>query len=167
MTAITRKSIRCPVSTVVTLATADDLDGTIDNTQAYDVTGADRVIIEQVNNGTNGTAGIDCIEVSHDNGVTWTASLTVLPIAEDDATGAICLAGVLNVAGAEPTTSATFKCGPYVGQTAIRCGRKTSTITSMDTYIKTLTGGTTWITGSPTVRMYAIGLTTGAPTALA
>lgn len=165
MTAISRKSIRCPISTVVTLATADDLDGTVDNTQAYDITGAERVIVEQRNDGTPGTAGVDVIEISHDNGATWTAATDGLAISSNDGTGTVLSGGALNSAGTE--AYATFKFGPYVGQTAIRCGRKTSTITSMATYDKSLTAGTTWVTGAPSVRMYTIGQTQGAPSALA
>ena len=65
---VARRSIRAAVSKTETLATADDLDGTTDNTQAYDVTGVDRLIIVQVNNGTLGTAGIDKVEYSKDGG---------------------------------------------------------------------------------------------------
>ena len=70
--AITRKgSNRAAVTPFVTLATADDLNGTVDNTQAFDVSGYERVIIVQNNDGTAGTAGIDVVEYSKDGGVTW------------------------------------------------------------------------------------------------
>jgi len=160
MTAISRRGQFCPISNEVTLATADDLNGTNDNTQAYNITGADRVIISQISNGSAGTAGIDCIEISHDDGQTWKPDATTgLLATANDNTGTIIVDGVLNVAGVEPTTlSGVFKFGPYEGPTWIRCGRLTSTITSMTTYDHTLTGGTTWVGGAPSVFMVAIGL---------
>jgi hypothetical protein len=160
MTAINRRSLRFLRSTAATLATADDLDGTTDNTQAYDVTGCAKVLIIQVNDGTNGTAGIDIFEVSHDGGVTWAADDTVLLHSSNDTTGTILAAGALNAAGTEPATvlAGVFTAGPWDGPTAIRIGRKTTTTT-----------GTTWITGAPTVVAYVFGGKDngGAPTALA
>lgn len=157
MTAIARRGRILPVSRIFTLATADDLDGTQDNTQAMVVPGGSRVIIEQVNNGTAGTAGIDVVEISHDGGSTWAAATDVLAIDSNDSTGTILAAGALNAAGVEPTLSSTFKAGPYSGPIAIRIGRKT-----------TATTGTTWVTGSPTVRAYLVGGNTGGvPVALA
>jgi hypothetical protein len=144
-----------PVSKTVTLATADDLDGTVDNTQAFDITGAQRVIVVQVANGTAGTAGIDVIELSSDGGTTWAAADKGLAVASDDSTGTE-IDGVLNAAGVEPTGAAVFKFGPYEGPVAIRCGRKTTTTT-----------GTTWVTGAPTVLMFTVGQTVSAPVALA
>lgn len=148
MATISRRSLELLRSTAVTLATADDLDGTTDNSQAYDVTGAKKVLIMQIANGTAGTAGIDVIEVSHDGGVNWAADDTVLPVAQNDTTGTIQTAGALNAAGVEPTTvlGGTFTAGPWDGPTAIRCGRKT-----------TDTSGTTWVTGAPTVSMVVFG----------
>jgi len=151
MAAIARRSHMAPVSQTVTLATADDLDGTTDNTQAFVVTGAQRVIVAQLNSGTAGTAGIDKIEISNDGGKQWRAADKVLAVASDDATGTE-LDGILNAAGVEPAGAAIFKLGPYEGPTAIRCGRKT-----------TDTGGTTWVTGAPAVLMFTIGQTSGAP----
>ena len=107
MAAIHRRSIRAPISPSVTLATADDLDGTSDNTQAFNVTGADRVIVVQANTGTLGTAGIDVIQISHDGGASWAAADQVLALASNDATGTE-LNGVLNAAGVEPTPHAIF-----------------------------------------------------------
>jgi hypothetical protein len=107
MAAIARRSNMAPVSKTVTLATADDLDGTVDNTQAFDITGAQRVIVVQVANGTAGKG---------------------LAVASDDSTGTE-IDGVLNAAGVEPTGAAVFKFGPYEGPVAIRCGRKTTTTT--------------------------------------
>lgn len=146
MAAKTIRSRGIPISITATLATADDLDGTTDNTQAFDVTGAQRLIISQWNVGTLGTAGVDVIEKSPDRGVTWEAVTDLVPGTADDFTGNVAASGALNAAGVEPTTVATWRCGPYDGPTAIRCGRKT-----------TDTGGTTWITGAPLVTLQAIG----------
>jgi hypothetical protein len=156
MAAIERRSHRAAVSKSFTLATADDLDGTVTNTQAFDVTGVDRVIILQINNGTNGTAGIDVVEYSKDGGTTWAAATDVLAVASDDATGTVLVNGALNAAGVEPTGAAAWKCGPFEGPTAIRIGRKTTDTT-----------GTTWVTGAPTVLAFAVGGVTGDLTALA
>ena len=146
MAAKTIRSRGIPISITATLATADDLDGTTDNTQAFDVTGAQRLIISQWNVGTLGTAGIDIIETSPDNGVTWTAVTDLVPGTGDDFSGTVAAGGALNAAGVEPTTVATWRCGPYDGPTAIRCARKTTT-----------TAGTTWVTGAPLVTVQAIG----------
>lgn len=146
MAAISRRSLVCKIPAGTVLATADDLDGTTDNTQLLDVTGVMRVLIWQQNNGTDGTAGIDVIEISHDGGTTWAADDTVLAIASNDHTGTVLAAGALNAAGVEPATGALFKSGPYEGPTKMRCARKTTTTT-----------GTTWITGAPTVTAYPIG----------
>lgn len=158
MATIARRTVAAPVSRAAVLATADDLDGTTNNTQAFDVTGCLGAIIWQVNNGTAGTAGIDVIEVSHDGGVNWAADDTVLAIDSNAFTGTILAAGALNAAGVEPPAGALFKAGPWQGVTAIRCGRKTTDTT-----------GTTWVTGAPTVNMYLIGgqHSGGVPTALA
>jgi len=156
MAAIARRSIRAAVSKSVTLATADDLDGTTDNTQAYNVTGVDRLIIVQVNNGTAGTAGIDVVEYSKDGGKTWSAATDLLAVGSDDSTGTVVANGALNAAGVEPTGAAVFKCGPFEGPTAVRIGRKTTDTT-----------GTTWVTGAPTVLAFAVGGVPGDLTALA
>jgi hypothetical protein len=158
MAAIHRRSQRDAISRAFVLAAGDDLDGTTDNTQAVDVTGASRVIITQANEGTAGTAGVDVVEVSHDEGSTWAADDTVLLITANDYSGTILAAGALNAAGVEPTTFATsiFKAGPWKGRTALRIGRKTTTTT-----------GTTWVTGAPVVTAYLVGGPTGTPTALA
>ena len=141
------------------LATADDLDGTADNTQAAIVTGAQRLLSHQDNVGTLGTAGVDYIQISHDGGTNWVEPTDILAITADDVTGTVlATAGALNAAGVEPLTASTqvFKCGPYDGPTAIRVQRKTSP-----------GPGTTWITGSPAVAVVAIGLNSGALTAVA
>lgn len=150
MAAIARRSAMAPVSQIATLATADDLNGTSDGTQYFDVTGASRVIVVQTDNGTAGTAGIDIIEISHDAGISWAAADKVLAIASDDSTGTE-LSGVLNAAGVEPATkSAVFKLGPYEGPTSIRCSRGAAG------------SGTAWVTGAPTVQCFTIGQTAGA-----
>jgi hypothetical protein len=165
MTAISRRSLICPIGIPVTLATADDLDGVQDLTMSFDITGAQRVLIWQINNGTNGTAGIDCVEISHDNGTQWDADGTgalpatgLLCSADDDA-GTVLVAGALNAAGAEPTTVAVgmFKFGPFEGPTLIRIGRDTSNRGAGGV-------GVDWITGSPTVLMIPIGLPAGGGT---
>ena len=155
MVAIARRSLVCPIGIPVTAATADDLDGATD-TQYYDVTGAQRVLVWQINDGTDGTAGIDVVEVSHDGGNEWAADTTVLPIAQNDVSGTVKASGALNAAGVAPATIEVglFKCGPYEGPTLIRIGRDTSANT-----------GTDWITGAPTVLVIPIGLTPAAITA--
>jgi hypothetical protein len=163
MTAVNRRSLVCPIGIPVTLATADDLDGTADKTQWFNITGAQRVLVFQINDGTAGTAGIDVVEISHDGGSEWYAdSLTVLPSSANDISGTIQAAGALNAAGTEPTTvmGGVFKCGPYEGPTLIRIGRDTSARGVNGT-------GTDWITGAPSVKMIPIGLTAGSITAQA
>lgn len=156
MAAIARRSIMAPVSQSVSLAAADDLNGVQDNTKSFDVTGAQRIIVVQHNNGTAGTAGIDVLAISKDGGKTWAAADKVLAIGSDDSTGTE-LNGVLNAAGVEPVNYAAFKCGPYEGPTAIRVFR----------YVTDLTGSAAWVTGAPSVDMFTIGQTTGTLTALA
>jgi hypothetical protein len=150
MTAITRRSLVSVIGTPVTLATADDLNGTSDGTQEFNITGARRVIVQQLNNGTAGTAGIDVIEVSHD-GIEWAADATIMPIANNDTTGDIVVTGILNAAGVEPTLEATFKGGPYEGPTWMRCTRNVSTNAA----------SAAWVTGAPTVRLIPIGIPSG------
>lgn len=148
MAAVTRRSLESLRSTQVTLATADDLDGTSDGSQWYDITGAKKVFIIQDNSGTNGTAGIDVIEVSYDSGVTWSAPADILPVAQNDVTGTVLASnGVLNSAGTEPTRFAIWTCGPYDGPTAIRCTRNASTNSS----------SAAWVTGAPAVYAIAVG----------
>lgn len=145
MAAIARRGRILPVSRIFTLATADDLNGTSDGTQFMAVPGGSRVILEQINNGTAGTAGIDVVEISKDDGTTWAAATDVLAIDSDDSTGTVLASGALNAAGTEPTAVATFKCGPYSGPTAIRISRGAAGT------------GTAWVTGAPTVRAFLVG----------
>lgn len=163
MGAIARRSHVAPVSKLAVLAAPDDLNGVQDNTKSYDITGAQRVLVFQVDNGTAGTAGIDGISISHDGGVTWAAdATTVLLESSDDATGTLVASGLLNTAGTEPTGGtaakvAIFKCGPYEGPTAIRIFR----------YVTDRADTAAWVTGAPGVYLMTIGQTAGALTALA
>jgi hypothetical protein len=158
MAAINRRSLACPIGITAVLATADDVDGTDDGTQWFDITGLQRVVIIQVANGTSGTLGIDCIEVSKDGGVQWYADgtsaipATGLLASANDVTGTVLVAGTLNAAGVEPATfpAGLFKFGPYEGPTLIKCARATATRGSGGT-------GTDWSTGSPTVYLVPIG----------
>ncbi len=148
MAAVTRRSLEALRSTQVTLATADDLNGTQDGSQWYDVTGCKKIFIIQDNSGTAGTAGIDVIEISRDQGVTWSAAPDVLPIAQNDVTGTVLATdGVLNAAGVEPTRYALWSCGPYDGPVAIRCTR----------LVTDNANSAAWVTGAPAVYAYAIG----------
>ena len=155
MVAIARRSQRSAVSREFTLATADDLDGTSDNTEAVVANGAARALIFQINDGTDGTAGVDVIQVSYDEGSNWQDDDTLLAIDANDYSGTVVADAALNVAGTEPTLFAAFKAGPWKGPVLIRCSRKTGE------------GGTTWVTGSPTVTCVLIGQTTGVPAAAA
>lgn len=145
-------SIRTPLGELTTLATADDLDGTTDNTQTLDVTGAAGAIILQIANGTAGTAGIDVIEFSRDGGDTWAAATAAnldgghAGLQTEDGSAAATSNAALNAAGVEPTGAAVFSLGPVAGPCLLRCGRKT-----------TDTNGTTWVTGAPTVAAIRIG----------
>ena len=163
MTAVHRRSQVTPIGIAVVLATADDLDGVQDLTQSFDITGAQRVLIMQFNDGTLGTAGIDCVEISHDGGSEWyaddgTAKVGpgVLLLSADDDSGTILAGGALNAAGIEPATvrAGLFKAGPYEGPTLIRVQRDTSVRGTSGT-------GTDWVTGSPSIDLVPIGLPGG------
>ena len=145
MAAIARRSIRARINAAATLATADDLNGVSDNSQNLDVSGAQRVIVVQLNSGTAGTAGIDVIEVSRDGGQSWAVDPTLLALASDDGTGTL-VDGVLNAAGVEPSGAAIFKSGPHNGPTLMRCRRdNTQSATSA-----------AWVTGAPAVIAFKI-----------
>jgi hypothetical protein len=150
----------CAISPWVTLAAADDLDGVQDNTRSFDVTGAQRVIVNS-RIATDGTAGIDVFCVSHDGGVNWTPdSTTGLLMSADDATGTLLVAGALNAAGVEALVAggaSTYKFGPYEGPTAVRILRKTGDFGA---------GAITWVTGAPEVLMATVGLRNTAPVAV-
>lgn len=143
-------SIRAPLAAQVTLATKDDLDGTIDGSQYLDVSGDEIVVIEQRNDGTAGTAGIDVVEFSRD-GVNFLAATAAnikgghAGLLKADGTAAASAA--LNAAGVEPTTmGAMFFLGPIGGPCKIRLARLTTT-----------TSGTTWVTGAPSVVANRVG----------
>jgi len=157
MAVITRRGRILPVSRLLTLATADDLNGTVDGTQNMNVSGATRVIYFQEDSGTAGTAGIDVIEVSKDGGTNWSLDTTLMAVSPDaassnDATGDIVAGAALNAAGVEPVDGALFKGGPYEGATLVRCGRGGAGA-----------GGTAWVTGAPAVKAFIIGGPTGVP----
>jgi hypothetical protein len=146
-------SRKSPIGEYTVLATADDLDGTSDNTQTLTLTGAAGAIILAGPIGTAGTAGIDVIQFSRDGGTTWAAA-TAANIGQghpglflEDGTGAAAAGAALNAAGVEAVTGAAmiFSLGPVDGPFMIRCSRKTGE------------GGTTWVTGAPNVAALRIG----------
>lgn len=145
-------SERSPIGELTTLATADDLDGTTDDTQVLDLTGAAGAIIVQLNSGTAGTAGIDVIEFSRDGGENYKAATAANiggghdGLMAEDGTAAAAANAALNAAGVEPSGASVFSLGPIDGPVQIRCGRKT-----------TDTSGTTWVTGAPAVVALRIG----------
>jgi hypothetical protein len=145
MTAIRRRSLRGAIGASAVLATADDLDGTTDNSQVLDVSGCSAAIVFQRHDGTPGTAGIDVIEESHDGGITWAACTTAMLLAGNPHTGTILVAGAINAAGVDTVGGYVLKCGPFRGPAMLRIGRKTTTTT-----------GTTWLTGAPSVDAAAI-----------
>jgi len=157
MAAIARRSIRAAISKAATLATADDLNGTSNNTQAFNVAGGDRLVIAQIANGTAGTAGIDVVEYSKDGGLTWAAADDILAFASHDATGTVVDGGILNAAGVEPTGAALWKAGPFEGPTAVRVTRNVSVNAT----------SAAWVTGAPTVLCVLVGDVPGDLTALA
>lgn len=145
-------SIRSPLGELTTLATADDLDGTLDNSQVLDLTGAAGCLIFQIANGTAGTAGIDVIDFSRDGGSTYKAATAAnigrghAGLLLEDGSAAAAANAALNAAGVEPTGAAIFSLGPVDGPFQIRVARKT-----------TDSNGTTWVTGAPTVAAIRIG----------
>ena len=145
-------SIRTPLGELTTLATADDVDGTVDNSQVLDLTGAAGCIVIQLNTGTAGTAGIDVIEFSRDGGDNYSAATAAnignghAGLLLEDGSAAAAANAALQAAGVEPTGAAVFSLGPVDGPFQIRCGRKTTT-----------TSGTTWVNGAPAVVAIRIG----------
>jgi len=143
-------SRRNAIGASTTLATADDLDGTVDNSQVLSLKGGAGAVILQLNNGTNGTAGIDVIEYSRDGGTTYKAA-TAANIGNGHgglrtSAGTAVASAALNAAGAEPAGAAIFFLAPMDGVVQIRCARLTTT-----------TNGTTWVTGSPQVIAFRMG----------
>lgn len=139
---------RNPLEQLV-LATANDLDGTLDGTQYLDLTGAGGCIITQFQSGTEGTAGVDVVEFSRDGGKTWKAATAAnlgnrhlgLQLMSD---GSAVSNAALNAAGTE--VDLHYFLGPTAGPFLIRIGRKTSD-----------TSGTTWVSGAPKVVGIRIG----------
>lgn len=146
MAAIRRRSARNVIPAPTTLATADDVNGTVDGTQYLSVPAGGVVVIWQINDGTAGTLGIDVIEESFDGGINWRACSTLLAIASDPFTGTVLASGALNAAGVEPAAGALFKAGPFHGPVKLRCARGGSGA-----------GGTAWSTGAPTVKAFPVG----------
>lgn len=133
-------SLVCPISEDFELAEADDLDRSV-YAAGYDITGALRLIITQVDDGTSGTAGIDSVQYSFDGGYEWEDAEDLRTIdAADDSTA--IAGGVLNAAGVEPAAGlAVFKAGPFFGPTLVRVNADTD-----------------WSTGAPSVKANVIGL---------
>lgn len=144
MATINRRSMAFQIPAATTLAAADDLDGA---GTTLDVSGAARVIIAQIANGTAGTVGIDTIQVSHDGGSTWAADATLLASSASDTAGTIVANGILNAAGVEPTGAAVWKSGPHRGPTLMRCARKVADDAN----------SVAWTTGAPSVVALVIG----------
>ena len=145
-----RNSLICPFSEDFELAEADDIDRS-EGTSGVDITGASRLLIIQVADGTAGTAGIDVIEYSYDGGYEWsTADDLVALYSADDATA--LTGGALNAAGVEPTGLAVFKGGPYVGPVKVRVAPASGSSTA-------------WVTGAPSVDAIVVGLQRDALTA--
>jgi len=147
-------SKRSPFGEYTVLATADDLDGTLDNTQVLDLKGAAGALVLAGPIGTAGTAGIDVIEFSRDGGTSWKAATAAnignghAGLMAEDGSAAAAAGAALNAAGVEAITGVAmlFSLGPVDGPFLIRCGRKT-----------TDSSGTTWVTGAPNVAAIRIG----------
>ena len=146
-------SISPKIGNFVSLADADDVNGTVDNTQILDLKGARAAIIAVLNIGTAGTAGIDVIEFSRDGGTTWAAATTA-NIGQGHggvrkfSDGSAVSGAALEAAGVEPTTAALslfYMKGPF-GPMHIRCARGGSGAS-----------GTAWVTGAPQVVAARIG----------
>ena len=136
---------RSPFGEYTVLATADDLDGTSDNSQMLNLKGAAGCLILAGPIGTAGTVGIDVIQFSRDGGTTWANATATLigqghkGLEAEDGSGAAAPGAAMMVAGVEAVTGAAmlFSLGPVDGPFHIRCSRKTGE------------GGTTWVTGAP------------------
>ena len=147
MTAIVRRSVRAHIPASTELAAADDLNGVQDGSKNLDVTGAQRVVIAQIDNGAAGTAGIDTIQISHDGGESWVSDPTILALASDDNTGTLVANAALNAAGVEPASGVDiFKSGPHAGPTLMRCVR----------YVTDDAHSVAWQTGAPQVIAFPI-----------
>lgn len=134
--------------TFFTLASTNDLNGTVDGTQYLDLTGAGGCVIIAQNNGTDGTLGVDIIEFSKDGGSTWLAAtqanLGNRHLGLLNSSLAAVSGAALNSAGAE--VDAVFLLGPTKGEFKIRVARGGAGAS-----------GTAWTTGAPTVLAVRIG----------
>lgn len=139
-------SLICPFSEDFELAEAGDLDRS-EGAGGVDITGAQRLLIIQVADGTAGTVGIDAVQYSFDGGNEWQDATDLRTLyAADDSTA--ISGGVLNAAGVEPTGLAVFKAGPFQGPTKVR-----------------IVADADWVTGAPSVDAIVIGLQRDALTA--
>jgi len=146
-------SIRSPFGNTATLATADALTGTVDNSQILNLKGAAGALIAVLNLGTAGTTGIDIIEFSRDGGITW-AACTAANVGKGYAgllrlsDQTVVTSAALEAAGIEPVTVAThfFFLPAPDGPFHIRCARGGAGA-----------GGTAWTTGAPVVVATRIG----------
>ena len=136
---------RNPV-TVTELAAAGDLNGA--GTTA-DLTGAGGAVIVVQNDGTDGGAGQDILEFSHDGGSSWKA-LTAANLGNrragllDSSGSAVANAALNPVAGTE--VDAVYAIGPMSGPVLIRVGRG-----------GTGHAGIAWTTGAPSVVCVRVG----------
>jgi hypothetical protein len=143
---------RNPIGELFTLATADDLNGTVDGTQYLNLGGSAGCIIIQHNNGTAGTAGVDIIEFSRDGGTNWAAATAAnigqghLGLLDEDGSAAAVAGAAMNAAGVEPVNMKVFSLGPVDGPFRIRCARGSAGA-----------GGTAWVTGAPSVVALRLG----------
>lgn len=144
-------SFRSPIGELTTLASADDVNGTVDGTQELDLQGAAGCIIIQRNDGTAGTAGVDVIEFSVD-GTQWQTAVAAnidnnhAGLLLEDGSAAAAAGAALNAAGVEPAGAAVFSLGPVDGPFTIRCARGGAGA-----------GGTAWVTGAPSVVALRLG----------
>lgn len=142
---VARKNIFSTIGTPFTLASADDLDGTVDGTQYLALKPRQRAVIIQQDDGTLGTAGVDVVERSVGGGA-WHIDPTLMLFATADKPGSAVAGAALNAAGVEPTDFAGFKSGPHGKHVRLRLARGGSGA-----------GGTAWVTGAPSVKALVIG----------
>lgn len=140
-------SLRVPLGELTEIAAADDVDR--DGTE-FDLTGAAGCLIFQVNDGTDGTLGIDVIEFSRDGGENWAAATAAnignghAGLMAEDGSKAAAAGAALNAAGTEPAAVAVFSLGPVDGPFLIRVAPDAA-------------GGTAWATGAPSIDAIRLG----------
>lgn len=145
-------SKRLPIGELTTLATADDINGTVDGSQNFDLKGASGAIFIQHNNGTAGTAGVDVVEFSRDGGINWAVATAAnignghAGLMAEDGSAAAAAGAAMNAAGVEPVNMAVFSLGPVDGPFLVRIARGGSGA-----------GGTAWVTGAPSVSALRLG----------